>query len=250
VGQASSLPKTRQAGSLPHGTGHLMSTPSATSEDTVPRPRLLRGVAQAVILTAIMFGSLGLYLLVLRWRGPAAGLITWTAWDEFIPFHPAWVWAYLLPYALAPAFFYSMTPQTFRWFLSRGLVIVAISLAIFVVLPTQTAARPPAPSPSEGLTAWVYDSMIAVDEPPANAAPSLHVSLTCLLAMALAWDYPRWRLVAFAGAAVVWLATLGTRQHHLIDVATGVLLTLVVVAAWSQFAGPSPERKKATCTQT
>jgi hypothetical protein len=204
-----------------------------------------RRLFQAVLLAAIMFGSLGLYLLVLRWRGPAAALITWTPADELIPFRPGWVWAYLLPYALGPALFMLLTPTTFRWFITRGLVIVFVSLAVFIAVPTQTAARPPAPSPEEGLTALLYNQMIAIDEPPANAAPSLHVSLTCLLALALARDYPRWKVAAFGGVVLVWLATLFTRQHHLIDVVTGILLALAVVGAWAVLQRPRKRERDA-----
>src|SRR5436190_126098 len=38
----------------------------------------------------------------------------------------------------------------------------------------------------------------------------------------------RWAAPAFLAAGVVWLATLITRQHHLIDVVTGALLALLV----------------------
>ncbi len=202
-------------------------------DDAVTRPPLARGLMQAVVLTGIMFGSLGLYLIVLQWRGPAAVLETWTPWDAIIPFAPGWIWVYLLPYVLGPPIFCLLSPRTCRWFISRGLLILAISLAIFVIMPTRTAARPPGPSPGDGLTALAYHNMITVDEPPANAAPSLHVSLSCLLALAVVRDYPRWWPAALAGAVLVWLATLGTRQHHLVDVGTGILLTLLVVGCWA-----------------
>ena len=61
---------------------------------------------------------------------------------------------------------------------------MAVSLLIFVALPTQVAARSPEHGLGTGLTARLYEQMVAIDEPPANAAPSLHVSLTCLLALA------------------------------------------------------------------
>jgi len=210
----------------------------------VSRPTLARGICQAVVLVAIMFSSLGLYLTVLKWRGPAAGLVTWTAWDDVFPFWPAWVWVYLLPYAIGPVLFVLLTPRTFRWFIGRGLVIVFASLLFFVLVPTRTAVRPPGPSANAGLTALIYNNMVALDEPPANAAPSLHVSLTCLLALALARDYPRWGTAAFAGVALVWLATLLTRQHHLVDVATGVLLVLIVVGGWGWLSRATKNRRR------
>jgi hypothetical protein len=211
-----------------------LQLPKATAHAS--RPPLARGICQALALAAIMFASLGLYLVVLKWRGPAAAVVTWTPWDDLIPFQPAWVWVYLLPYVVGPVLFALLTPRTFWWFIGRGLVIVFASLAFFVLLPTQTAARPMGPPPDTGLTAQVYNHMIAIDDPPANAAPSLHVSLTCLLALALVRDFPRYWAVVFGGVGLVWLATLLTRQHHLVDVATGVLLTLLVIAVCAAFS--------------
>jgi membrane-associated phospholipid phosphatase len=193
---------------------------------------LKRGVIQAVVLAVIMFSSLGLYLLILKWRGPAGSeRPTHIPWDDLIPFEPGWVWVYLLPYLIGPVLISMLTPRTFRWFVPRGLVIVFLSLTIFIVYPTQTAPRPPAKL-EDGRTAGLYRFMIEADEPPANAAPSLHVSLTCLLALTLVRDFPRWWLPSCLGVAIVWLSTLLTRQHHLIDVATGALLAGAVVFLW------------------
>jgi membrane-associated phospholipid phosphatase len=205
---------------------HLPGSP-AEEERT-----LGRAVRQALLLAAIMFSSLGLYLLVLGWRGHAAVFITHLPWDDAIPFHPEWVWVYLLPYLIGPVAIGLLSRQTFRWFVQRGLAVVFLTLAIFIVCPTQTGKRPPADHLGEGLTARLYQQMIAIDEPPANAAPSLHVSLTCLLAFALVRDFPRWWPLSLGCVGLVWLSTLVTRQHHLIDVATGVVLACAVVLAW------------------
>jgi membrane-associated phospholipid phosphatase len=104
-----------------------------------------------------------------------------------------------------------------------------LSLLIFVLLPTRTV-RPDTTDLGSGVTADLYRNMIAIDGPAANAAPSLHVSLTCLLAWALCRDFPRWSLISVGLVGLVWLSTLLTRQHHLIDVATGILLATLV--AW------------------
>ena len=77
--------------------------------------------------------------------------------------------------------------------------------------------------------------MIAIDGPAANAAPSLHVSLTCLLALAMIRDFPRWWPLWFAFVGAVWWSTLVTRQHHLVDVVTGTLLTWAVVWVFYRF---------------
>jgi membrane-associated phospholipid phosphatase len=110
-------------------------------------------------------------------------------------------------------------------------VVVLVSLAIFIAVPTRTV-RPDTRELGTSLTADVYRNMVAVDGPAANAAPSLHVSLTCLLALGLLADFPRWRVVSVVGIGIIWLSTLLTQQHHLIDVASGVALALAVGLPW------------------
>lgn len=189
------------------------------------------GIRQALILTVLMILSLSLYLGVLRWRGRAAVFVTEISLDRVFPFRPEWVWVYLMPYVVGPILVGMLAPATFAWFIRRGLLLVFISLAIFICFPTQIA-RPPATDRDGDFTTRFYRNMATIDEPPANAAPSLHVSLTCLLAWALVRDFPRWWPAVFVGAGLVWLATLLIRQHHLIDVGSGVLLASLLAIPW------------------
>lgn len=198
---------------------------------------LHRRVRQAVVLTSIMLVSLGLYLAVLYWRGRHAALTTRLAWDDWVPFWPGWVWVYLFPYLLAPFLAASLSDDTYRWYIRRGVPLVLISLLIFIVLPTRTVRHEPSTVEAlgDGLTARTYRDMIRTDEGGGNAAPSLHVSLTCLLACALLRDHPRgWPLIV-GGVGLVWLATLFTWQHHLLDVVTGVALALAFALPGSRY---------------
>jgi membrane-associated phospholipid phosphatase len=206
--------------------------------DQKDRPTLARGIWQAVLLAIIMFSSLGCYLLVLKWRGPHAGVTTWIPADDWLPLWPSWVWIYLIPYLIGPVLIGMLSRSTFRWYVSRGLTVVGATLVIFVVFPTQTdqASREEvARVAGTGFTAELYKNMIEIDHPPANAAPSLHVSLTCLLALAMIRDFPRLWPVWFLFVGSVWLSTLVTRQHHLIDVATGTLIVWIVVWVFYRF---------------
>jgi membrane-associated phospholipid phosphatase len=215
-----------------------MSDPTRVQNDPsqIEIRTLKRAVGQALGLAALMIASLGGYLAILKWRGWAGyDHITWTPWDEVVPFQPGWVWAYLIPYLVGPALVGLMSRATFAWFVPRAIVVVLLSLLVFIVYPTQTAPRPPLtldPGPTREMYRW----MIEVDEPPANAAPSLHVSLTCLLALALLRDFRRWWLPIIVGTLAVWAATLFTRQHHLVDVVTGALLACTVVLIWPRRA--------------
>ncbi len=192
----------------------------------------VRFFRQAVGLALVMFSSLGCYLVVLKWRGGAATFVTHSHWDDWLPYQPVWVWVYLVPYLIGPLAIGFVHPATFRWFVSRGIVVVLLSLLVFMIAPTRVAARPTEHGLGQGLTAAIYENMVAIDEPPANAAPSLHVSLTCLLAFALVRDFPRWWPVIGAGTLLVWLATLLTRQHHLLDVGAGIVIAVLVTCLW------------------
>jgi membrane-associated phospholipid phosphatase len=213
------------------------SPPALESQPTQPVPSRLRvGVRQALVLFVITLASLALYLSVEYWRGNAATIYTQTAWDRAIPFYYGWVWVYLFPYVLAPVIAALLRPVTFDWFIRRGILVVLISLVIFAAVPTRTV-RPDRALVGEGITGDLYRSMADCDEPGANAAPSLHVSLTCLFAIALLCDFPRWRLVSIGGILVVWLSTLFTHQHHLIDVGTGILLALLATLPRGRWLG-------------
>jgi hypothetical protein len=183
-------------------------------------------VVQALLGSILIIAGLSGYMVVLKWRGPAVVTFTQTAWDRLIPFQPAWLYVYVAPYPFALVILGLMRRTTFVWYIKRALLILAVSLLIFAVVPTQTV-RPSLEQLDDGFTVNFYRNLVAMDDPPANAAPSLHVSLTCLLAIALMRDWPRWWPVILGGVGLVWLATLFTWQHHLVDVATGVLLGIL-----------------------
>lgn len=193
-------------------------------------------IVQCLGLAAIMVASLAGYLVVLKVRGPAALFETYVAWDDAIPFNAAWVWVYLIPYIVGPIVVGLLRRSTFRWYVCRGLVVVGCTLLIFIVFPNKVRDRDiqamQALYARDDVTARLYIRMAEVDEPPANAAPSLHVSLTFLLALAVMIDFPRWWPAAVLCVGAVWFATLATRQHHLVDVATGALLAQAVVYLW------------------
>jgi membrane-associated phospholipid phosphatase len=185
-------------------------------------------LSQGVFLLLFFFTSLSAYLAVLKTRGWAGSeRLTRTAWDDWFPFTPWWTWPYLLPYILGPIIACLLRRSTFDWFGRRATVLVLVSLAVFLVYPTQTV-RPDVSGFADDLTMWVYRNMVEVDDPPANAAPSLHVSLATLLALALYRERRQLWWASVALALVVWASTLYTHQHHVVDVVTGAGLAVVM----------------------
>src|SRR5262249_457580 len=177
-----------------------------TSDRTAPTASRRFSIWQTVIVAIVMMTALSGYLLVLNWRGGDAVFITKIPLDDVIPFQPAWVWVYLIPYIIGPIVIGFLRRPTFNWYISRGIAVVLVTLLIFILMPTQTASRPPHDL-GTSITGQLYQNMIAIDEPPANAAPSLHVSLTFLLGLALLRDFPRWWWLSTIAVLLVWLAT-------------------------------------------
>lgn len=191
---------------------------------------------QCLVLAALMTGAMGLYSLILRLpTGEVRS--TRTFLDAFVPFWPAWTWVYLLPYVVAPALAAALPAPAFRALCRRALVLLGLSFAVFLLAPTEVQ-RPDLSSLDDDLTAALYRAMIAFDDPPRNALPSLHAGLAVVFGAALWSLSPRSALAGAAFAALVCLSTLFSGQHHVLDVVAGVALALAVVAGVR--AAPAP----------
>ncbi|MCX7278810.1 MAG: phosphatase PAP2 family protein [Burkholderiales bacterium] len=146
------------------------------------------------------------------------------AWDAHIPFLP-WM---VLPYAssglfFCAAFFLVRSPDALRVLSQRLLLATAVAGAVFALLPLQFGwPRPMVTSP---VLATLFQGLELVDR-PYNQLPSLHVAY-CLLFWASL--HPQltslWVRMALGGWLVLTaVSTLFTYQHHLLDVAGGLLL--------------------------
>lgn len=149
--------------------------------------------------------------------------------DDVVPLVRDAIWLYMLPYAVAPCIAATLSPTTFRAVLRASWIAVAIGHAIFLVVPT-VVLRPAFPPPTS-FTERFHDVVAALDTPPGNAAPSLHVALAVLLAWAVAADHRRFAVPGAIFAAAIAASTLLLRQHHVIDVASGALVA--VSALWA-----------------
>lgn len=147
----------------------------------------------------------------------ATGLLPW---DAAIPFVPWTVLPYLsivLPYLAA--FFFGRSRATLNLHALRVLVLLAIALACYALVPLRHTFQRPA---VEGVLGVLFEGLSACDL-PYNRAPSLHIGLLVLL-----WA----RLCPAVGGAARWLlqgwllvigvSVLTTWQHHLIDIPAGL----------------------------
>ena len=109
-------------------------------------------------------------------------------------------------------------------FFCANLLGKGISFVIFVLFPT-TMPRPEV----NGMTAWdTFMRFLYWIDAPDNLFPSLHcmISWLCWVGIRGNRQVPLpWRIAALLMAVAVCLSTLTTRQHVLLDVAGGILLS-------------------------
>jgi hypothetical protein len=150
-----------------------------------------------------------------------------TLLDRWVPFQPAFIWPYVsiaLLVPLAPAL--ATSREALRRY-ATGLALLCLPcFVIFAVFPV-LGPRPGA-VPDHSLYAWI----VSVDR-PSNSMPSLHAGLVVYSFLfglrALRGGIPpaAFRAVALTGvcwAALIFYATLATKQHWAWDLPVGALL--------------------------
>jgi membrane-associated phospholipid phosphatase len=171
-----------------------------------------------------------LYFWVMRSTDRPATVIPTTPVDS-------WIGVYqlaLVPYAslwfyvsLAPAFAADL--RALRRYVAGALAIAASGLATYWLFPTTT--------PAAGVDWSDYPALqfLKAADNGGNAFPSLHVAFAAYTAVVLARQLrelqaPTWvRAGNWIWCAAIVYSTLATRQHVIIDVAGGLLLTWLAV---------------------
>lgn len=152
-----------------------------------------------------------------------------TAWDLAIPFLP-WTAAIYVGTFLYWAIGFllilrSGKDNAFR-FLCAHCMALLIALGFFLLLPT-TNTRPEVPE--GGLWNWVMKLIYFLDTPD-NLFPSLHCELSwlCYLSLKQAPGIPRYgKVLAGVFSLLIFVSTLTTKQHILLDVFGGWLIAQV-----------------------
>lgn len=163
------------------------------------------------------------YPLTNHWAALRGGVLLQSSWDQYIPFYGWMLFPYLSINLLYPCSFFLHTRKAdLQRFSLQLLVAQFSSYAIFVLYPTRNQ-RPPAEA--EGIFKLLLDQLKQFDQ-PFNMLPSLHIAVLVVL-----WNHPlrqrlakpyQWLWHGWAGLIVI--STLGTWQHYLYDVITGLIL--------------------------
>jgi len=154
-------------------------------------------------------------------RTDALGL--YLASELAIPFVPEFVWAYLSLYLLflIPPFFLGHQRMNT---LGRQLIAATVFCGlIFLLLPTELGFE--RTIPSDPFYSALFADLFAIDLPH-NMVPSLHVTFSALILFTLS-DKPRRapaKALFLAWLVLICASTILVHQHHLLDVATGLLV--------------------------
>jgi membrane-associated phospholipid phosphatase len=131
---------------------------------------------------------------------------------------------------IVPPFF--LRPDQLRR-LGRELVTSTIIAGlVFLAFPAHLGF--PRALPEDEFYAQLFRGLFSVDQ-PFNLVPSLHVVFSTAICLALLESAKR----MLRAGLLIWLAllmasTILVHQHHLVDVATGFLLALLVRYGWER----------------
>ena len=154
--------------------------------------------------------------------------------DSKIPFIPAMIFPYSWSMILFIAsFFMVRTPKQLSALSARLIVGILLACLVFYLIPARFSFNRPL---TMDWTAFGYQ-FLSVTDKPFNQLPSLHVTYALLLGVSL-WkavnSKDKWRLVIYRlllsiVCILIIISTVLTYQHHLLDIAGGLLLAGIVL---------------------
>ena len=147
--------------------------------------------------------------------------------ERAIPFLPAWIWLYLsinLLFLLPPLF---MRASEMPLLGKRMLAATVAGCVIFLLLPARLGFERVVPD--GGLYRSMFGGLFQADGPH-NLVPSLHVTYAslCILSLQAGARGGLRRAAWGAWLVAIVASTVLVHQHHLLDVASGLLLAAVI----------------------
>ncbi len=171
-----------------------------------------------------------LYLFIPQLASGRPPHVPATALDHRIPLQPAWVLVYgpLYLFLILLPLFVIRTEAAIRQTIRAYLAVWITAYVCFWFYPT-IAPRPDGTVSGEGFAVWGLNFLYSAD-PPYNCFPSLHVAHSFVSALSSYRVHRGLGVAALAGALLVGVSTLFTKQHYVMDVAAGILLASVACA--------------------
>jgi membrane-associated phospholipid phosphatase len=183
------------------------------------RPRLLlylRLLALLTLLFALVYGGCN---WLAQWRGSSVGL--YADWELALPFVPAMIYVYLSIGGLFLLPLFCLDGDEMRALAKAFAVATLAAGAVFLLLPAHLGhPRPPTVPGHDAFYALVYRLDLVH-----NTVPSLHITYSTLIVRIVGGVLPgRGSAVLHAWLALMAVAVVLVRQHHLLDVAAGLAL--------------------------
>ena len=198
---------------------------------------MIRTQSSMPILTRLVWmlvswGAIGVVYSISGQQGAhTAHVLTPTAIDRWFTFDPSAIWVYMSFFLFVPLGFFCTPPQRVKW-LGRAMVISALGAGIVFYLFPTTMVFPPVtqtgPSAEALKLLMHYDAVV-------NCLPSLHVTLTCLVLVALWRAGHLWRNLFLTGwALAILVSILQLYRHQFVDLLAGLALASVagLLALW------------------
>jgi hypothetical protein len=181
---------------------------------------IVRSLQWVLVLTALF---VGVYASANWYSAQRAGAHRlWFDWELRIPFVPQMVWIYLSIFASFCLPVFALRGQALDALCRRLAFSVVASGAIFFAVPARLGYTAP-----PGIAASGAFDLIYLFDLPYNTFPSLHVSWSAIILGSLhAVSAPLLRRLLEAWFALLCLSVLLVHQHHVVDIAGGLLVAL------------------------
>lgn len=149
-----------------------------------------------------------------------------TAFDDYVPFWPSWVWVYSGLYY--PVMFLLVFTQTsftaYMYTAFSFLVLLAMQCVVFYLFPVRVPGKWRLYNVNGSLSRRFLAFLQKYDA-TANSIPSMHVSMATLTAIHLHTTLSpmlgAFAVLAYAFPVVVALSAIFTKQHYLADILPG-----------------------------
>ena len=179
-----------------------------------------------LFLVMIVFLVLSLYIPINRFTNSSGHIYNFRI-DARIPFIPMAILPYLSFFLLLPWTLFVFLAERERLYREMAYSIMsacAVSYTVYFVYQT-TIIRPNVAS--LGLINELV-SLVYLIDPPYSCFPSLHTSISTILAVYWLRSPSRVKYFVLPWALVIIMSTLMTKQHHLLDVIGGIALGAVI----------------------
>ncbi len=155
-----------------------------------------------------------------------------------IPLLPAMIWIYLSINLLFVLPVFRLDTEELRLLGRRMIAATVAATLIFLAMPT-TIGFARLDTANDGHA--IFQLLYALDH-PFNSVPSLHVAYSTLILTALARN-GRWLLKATLATwlALIMASTVLIHQHHMLDIASALLLVALICLALPPTADERPE---------